>query len=29
LNELIQEPIYTDAIKKKLLEIMKRRYLSK
>ena len=29
LNELIQEPIYTDTIKKELLDTMKRRYLSK
>ena len=29
LNELIQEPIYTDTIKKELLDTMKSRYLSK
>lgn len=29
LNELIKEPIYTDTIKKKLLDTMKSRYLSK
>ncbi|MGB5617146.1 MAG: hypothetical protein WBM78_09925 [Desulfobacterales bacterium] len=29
LNELTQEPIYTDTIKKKLLDTMKSRYLSK
>ena len=27
LNELIEEPEYTDAIKKELLETIKRRYL--
>lgn len=29
LNELIKEPIYTDTIKKELLDTMKSRYLSK